>query len=109
MRFLTFIFIFLIGFGSSVSGQEDGTYTREGFKGNMTDSNVIDAKRWHHRGWTEKSLRKGLEILASNKPLTQIDSFHTYQILAYNFRAIEAHDSALEYAKKSCNKSIFDM
>ena len=82
-----------------ISQTNSGEFTRKNFQGKMTNVQVVDAKMWHHQGKIEKSLKKGLEILYSKVPLTAIDSFHTYQILAYNFKDLNAHDLALEHAQ----------
>jgi len=66
----------------------------------MTNLDVIDAKILHHQGEIDSSLRVGLKILASNEELTPIDSFNTYQILAYNLRDLKSYNLSLEYAKK---------
>lgn len=65
----------------------------------MTSIDVIDAKILHHQEKIDSSLRKGIQILASAKALTPIDSFNTYQIFAYNLRSLKSHELALEYAK----------
>ena len=102
MRLKFFYIIILITIlDVSLFAQKEDAFSRKKFKGNITNNDVVDAKRWHHSGLTEKSLKKGLEILGSNKSLTQVDSFHTYQILAYNYSILNAHESALEHAKKA--------
>jgi len=102
MKLLSFNIIILITIlGSSLFAQKEDAFSRKKFKGDITNNAVVDAKRWHHSGLTEKSLKKGLEILGSNISLTQVDSFHTYQVLAYNYRTLNAHESALEHAKKA--------
>ncbi|MCB9360553.1 MAG: hypothetical protein H6587_08205 [Flavobacteriales bacterium] len=96
------IITFYLLFGHQAFSQEDDEkFSREIFKGEMTNVDVIDAKRWHHQGKIDKSLKKGLEILSSHIELTSIDSFNTYQILAYNFRVLGANELALEHAKKA--------
>lgn len=97
-RFKIVISFFLISW-SSLIGQN--RFSQANFKGEMTNVGVIDAKRWHHQGEIDKSLKKGLEILSSNVELTPIDSFNTYQVLAYNFRSLSANELALEHAKKA--------
>jgi hypothetical protein len=100
MRIFPFIFILTVGFGTATYAQEE-SYNKKSAIRSMTDSNVINAKRWHNQGNIESSLRTGLEVLASKKPLSSIDSFYTYQVLAFNFRALNAPETALDYAKKS--------
>ncbi len=96
------ITLLILLFGNSLFGQNDARkITRADFTGEMTNDLVIDAKFLHHQGETEKSLKKGLEILASNIQLSAIDSFYTYQVLAYNFRDLGTNSLALEHAKKA--------
>lgn len=99
--YLSLTFLFFLA-GQSLFGQDaTDIFTRKHFKKDMTNVDVIDAKIWHHQGLTEKSLKKGLEIISSNVPLTAVDSFNTYQVLAYNFRTLGANGLALEHAKKA--------
>tara|TARA_B100000809_G_C15140146_1_gene532758 strand:+ start:4045 stop:5682 length:1638 start_codon:yes stop_codon:yes gene_type:complete len=101
MRFLllniTFLFFVLTASVEAQNRNEKDSLQK--FIYNITNTDVKEAKDWHHNKLTEKSLKKGLEILSSNQTLTQVDSFHTYQILAYNFSRIGTHTPALEHAK----------
>jgi DNA-binding CsgD family transcriptional regulator len=82
-----------------ISQSDSLNHYRTTFKGKMTNLDVVDAKILHHKGYIDQSLRKGFEILASNIQLSAIDSFHTYQILAYNLDALSNYPLALEYAE----------
>jgi DNA-binding CsgD family transcriptional regulator len=99
--FLSIITLNLLFGQQGFSQVDDEKFSRAAFKADITNVDVIDAKRWHHQGEIDKSLKKGLEIVSSNIELTSIDSFNTYQILAYNFRIIGAHSLALDHAIKS--------
>lgn len=95
------LFLFLLA-GPSIFGQTDfSPASGDSLTETGIHKSVMEAKRWHHQGLIEKSLKKGLEIIASKTELTRVDSFTTYQILAFNFRSIQADVPALEYAEKA--------
>ena len=97
-----YIALFLTALPFVVLAQDnDPKFSRDAYGGKITNNDVEDAKRLHHDGLTEQSLKMGLEILASNVPLTEVDSFNIYQVIAYNLRDMEAHKLALEYAEKA--------
>lgn len=103
MRFPMLLSIVLFSLtANGLLGQGDEmSVISDSIPSNMTNEDVIQAKRWHNAGFTEKSLKKGLEILSSHTELTPIDSFYIYQVLANNFRSIGAHTPSLEYAEKA--------
>lgn len=97
-----YIVLFLIASRSLVVAQDDdSTFSQDPYHASITNKAVIEALRLHHDGFNEKSLKTGLEILASNTQLTQVDSFKTYQVIAYNLGAFESHNLALDYAEEA--------
>ena len=97
-----YIVLFLIASRTLVVAQDDdSTFSQDPYHASITNKAVIEALRLHHDGFNEKSLKTGLEILASNTQLTQVDSFKTYQVIAYNLGAFESHNLALDYAEEA--------
>lgn len=103
MRFAILSITFLILFPlHRAFGQSDiSKFLSDSLSEKISNEDVLEAKTWYDQGLIEKSLKKGLEIISSNSELTQIDSFYTFQILAFNFKAIQAYRPALEYAEKA--------
>ena len=73
MNFRVFyIALFLIVSPTWVLAQNnDSEFSRDSYGEKMTNKDVIDAKRWHHEGFTEKSLQKLSKVIVS----TEISSF----------------------------------